>query len=187
MFWNLAVVICLLGPAPEGRQDANRPTDTGNAQVEETIGDPASQPAQDAGTGRSGRRTPTQIRIMRQLIAEKERRRPIVPPSRPGRDGGGDADGAQRLLVEGTTLTNRQGRLIREAEGAFFEFAALEGEGSPRRLQINRNGLLELMEELAAIGTARFTVSAEVSVYRGRNYLLIRHAVLRVSNGNISP
>lgn len=187
MFWNLAVVICLLGPASEGRQDATRPTGTGDAGVQETTTPPASQPVQNAGAGRSGRRMPTQILIMKQLIAEQERRRPIIPPSRPGRGEDGDADGAQKLLVEGTTLTNRQGRLIREAEGSFFEFAALEGEGSPRRLQINRNGLLELMEELAAGGTARFTVSAEVSVYRGRNYLLIRHAVLRVGNGNISP
>lgn len=187
MFWNLAVVICLLAPASALRQESNRSQDTRNTDVQETREKSASQPARGAATKRSGRRTPSQLQVIRQLIAEKERRRPIVAPSRPGRSDVGDGERAQKLLVEGTTLTSRQGRLIRETEASYFEFVALEGEGSPRRLRINRNGLLELMEELATNGTDRFTVSAEVSVYRGRNYLLIRHAISQVDNGNISP
>ena len=150
---------------------------------------PASQPA---GDDEDGRRTPRQIEILRDLIRERERPAPIIP-SRQRADGEttrrierGAAAADSRLLLEGTVIVERPGRFIIEDDRPRFTLT-LPGEAESRTMEFNRNELLEALERVARSGVNEFVISAQVSRYRGQNYLSLLKVLERVPNGNLSP
>lgn len=157
---------------------------------------PASMPAATeqapASSQPTGERTPRQLEILRDLLRERERPTPIIPPqprTTPAPVGRGmkPTDPADsRLLPDGASLIERPGRFVLEGQRAMF-IVRLDGETEPRALELHRNQLLEYMERSATSGLNEFTVSGEVSRYRGKNYLYLWKVLERVSNGNIAP
>lgn len=147
--------------------------------------DAASQPASQPTT--AGARRPAQAEILRNLLSEQAERPKPVLPTDSGRQGGDAAGSARGLLTEGTIVVERPGRLVREDGRAKF-LLHVEGEGpAPRAMPVLESQLLELMEREAEAGFAEFIVSAEVTRYRGTNYLLMRKVLRRTSHNNVAP
>jgi len=165
--------------------------DTGH---DPTVDDPpATQPASRPADSHSRLRTPTQADILKKLLALDRRPKPIRPVD-PGAASGGEPDATagfdpegQPLLLEGTHLAERPGRLVHEAGRAKFVFHVDGSSRAPRTMEILENGLLEAMERQAEAGFDKFIISADVTRYRDRNYLLLRKILRRVSHGNLSP
>jgi hypothetical protein len=130
-------------------------------------------------------RPPSQADILRKLLARDERATPILPqdPQKPGTTL--DVEGLP-LLLEGTFITERPGRLVHEDGRARFIFYP-EGGRISRSLEILQCQLLEMMEREADAGFSEFVVSGEVTRYRDRNYLLLRKILRRAGHGNLSP
>lgn len=150
-------------------------------------GAPATAPA-GQGDPATGLTRPTQSEIVRELI-QRTQDRPIMPASPvetvvPVRPSGAPADSG--LLLEGSMQIDRPGRLERLDDRARFVFVPTGGAEAVS-MELNRNQLLELMEREAAGGTTDFVITAEVSQYRGSNYLTLRKVLKRVSNANITP
>lgn len=153
--------------------------------------EPASQPASAPTTQPADPvlRQPEQADLLRKLLARRQRPEPILP-----RHEGASASTEPKvgpdghpLLVEGTFIAERPGRL-EHADGEAYYVFNLDGEGAgPRRIPILKNQLLELMEQEAQAGYQDFIVSADVTRYRGSNYLLLRKVLRRLSNGNLGP
>jgi hypothetical protein len=151
---------------------------------------PDTRPADGAATSqptesRTTVRPPTQADILRKLLAREERPTPIMPqdPQKPGVSV--DVEGLP-LLLEGTFITERPGRLVHEDGRARFVFHP-EGGRMSRSLEILQSQLLELMEREADAGFTEFVVSGEVTRYRDRNYLLLRKILRRAGHGNLGP
>lgn len=152
---------------------------------------PESQPA-SSQPGASGTtlRKPPQAAILRGLLRREERPAPIRPQD-PGTgatqpEAGKDASG-QPLLLEGTLLVERPGRLVIEGDRAKFVLQAGADSQATQSLEILPNQLLEAMEREAQGGMGDFIVTAEVTRYRDRNYLILRKILRRVAHGNLSP
>lgn len=164
-------MLCMAYAQDKAAQPASQPTPA-----------PATQPA-DAVL-----RQPEQADLLRKLLARRQRPEPILPRT----DGPSTAEAkvgpdGHPLLVEGTFIAERPGRLEHEDGEAYYVFN-LDGEGAgPRRIPILRNQLLELLEQEAQAGYQEFIVSADVTRYRGSNYLLLRKVLRRLSNGNLGP
>lgn len=147
---------------------------------------PQEQPStQPADPQPSTLRRPEQARILEQLIRDAERPRPVIPDiSTPLRapDGRHSPD----LLPEGTMLVERAGRLLRSGDRVAFEMQ-LEPPIGTQTLRLLPNAWLESMEREAAQGISDFVISAEVTRYRGENYLLVRKVRRHHSHGNLGP
>ncbi len=150
---------------------------------------PASQPVRSAPPAR---RTPKQVEILQNLLRDRERPAPIVSHHTSDKGlvpipGARTAEGGRPLILEGRTLVERSGRLVLE-DGTSFFVLTLEGEKEPRKMQLLPCELLEALERAAATSTSNeFVISAEVTRYRGANYLLLRKVLQRVGNGNLRP
>jgi hypothetical protein len=139
-------------------------------------------------TGTSGTlRKPVQAEMLKKLLAQKDRPVPIQPQTDPAHARPGPGPDGRTLLLEGTSLTERPGRLVREGGRAKFVFH-LDGESqAPRSMPILESQLLEMMEKEAEAGFQEFIVSGEVTRYRGTNYLLVRKVLRRTGEDNLSP
>lgn len=83
--------------------------------------------------------------------------------------------GGAKLLREGTFLASRRGRLIRTSDGNWtFAFDADRSGKADPSMTLMPCLNLQAMERLVERGgeSLSFTVSGQVFVYRGRNYLL---------------
>jgi len=152
---------------------------------EEGVTPPASQPTSQPAV-RATPRSPEQARIFQELLRDTERPRakPILSVSEDARSVAGDAS----LLPEGTVLIERPGRLVRSGERSEFHLKPdSPADGAPNVMEFNKNGLLEAMEAEAAAGVREFVISAEVTRYRGRNYLNLLKYGRRISHGNLGP
>ena len=138
---------------------------------------PASQPA-------AAPRVPPQVELLRPLLRRQARPMPILPRSSGAQDKGQDAKAEARLLAEGTLLVERPGQFVRANGVPTFRF-----EDAPElpAMQLLPNSWLEAMEELADNGFTRFVISAEVTRYRGKNYLLLVKFRRQASHGNVGP
>ena len=148
---------------------------------------PASQPASQPAT-RTSPRKPEQARILEDLLRDVEghRAKPILSVL-PDSAGGEAADGAG-LMLEGTVLIERSGRLVRIGSRSEFHFTAdTPGDDTQNMMEILKNRWLEAMEAEAEAGVKGFVISAEVTRYRGRNYLLLRKYRRQLSHGNLGP
>ncbi|MEP0848528.1 MAG: hypothetical protein HRF50_17110 [Phycisphaerae bacterium] len=168
----LQLIVCLpLEPSPAEQVAASQPAGAESR--------PTTSPARSAAM-----RKPEQARILEQLIRDAERPRPIIPDATAAQARGKATNGS--LLLEGTMIVERAGRLIRAGEQLLLE-TRLDGQDSPRKLPLVPNAWLEAMEGEAAAGNTEFIVTAEVTRYRGQNYLIIRKARRQVAHGNLSP
>jgi hypothetical protein len=91
------------------------------------------------------------------------------------------------LLLEGTMLVERAGRLVRDGEKSMFEFVSEAGDEHLHSMELLPSQLLEAMENEAEQGGETFIVSGEVTRYRGRNYLRLVKVLRRVGHGNLAP
>jgi hypothetical protein len=154
-----------------------------------------AEPPSPAGTPAPGSapanprtlRRPAQAEIIEDLLREREATGVILPQDP---QGGGVPLGAvaddSGLIPEGTILVERPGRLVSEGGRPTFVFLASASGGQLQAMEILPSQLLEAMERESAATTA-FTVSAQVTRYRGRNYLLLLKVLHRVGHGNLSP
>ena len=152
---------------------------------------PAAQPTSQPGVS-TRPRSPTQARILEELLrgTEQHATRPILPDtaSRNGEAAADAVEAGRTLLLDGTPIWNRSGRLVRAGDRSEFHFDPGEAEESgPTVMEFNKNALLEAMEAEAQAGVKEFRISAEVTRYRGRNYLILRKYRRQISNGNLTP
>jgi hypothetical protein len=172
---RLAVAALLAGGGISSLQDApNRVSPAAASQ-------PASKPAT-----RTAPRGPEQARILEELLRGSERRqvKPILSKPVEGQEGSEEQEGGT-LLLEGTVLIERAGTLVRGVDRSEFRFkSAGAGEERLEPMEFNKNSWLELMEAEADAGVREFVITAEVTRYHGRNYLLLRKFRRYMSNGN---
>jgi len=91
-------------------------------------------------------------------------------------------------LAEGTAVVQRVGRLVR-AEGRWsLASDSQRADAAEQPIRILPNRVLEMtIADLHRNENAVFTVSGEVTLYFGENYLLPRVAMRRVDTGNLGP
>lgn len=169
--WTLVIVAIITGAAP---QDSTPPT--------------ASQPT----TRRSSLRKPYDAELLSRLLRDKEATTPllpVMPDDRIGARANGNRSAARGdvRLPEGVRLVGRTGRLVRDGDNSYFEFDALEPNRALKRMRIHPNALLEQMERKMTQGAKTFKISAETTLYRGENYLLLKKEDAIMSGGNLSP
>lgn len=158
--------------------------DSSAATTQPTTG-PTSRPSGDAGM-----RRPEQAEILRGLLSRQER--PVPVPIEPKyerltpAERGLGADGLS-LLLEGTFVVERPGRIERDGDGLAFAFNYDPAAQQMRRLRLLPCQLLETIEYEMTGGYEDFIVSGEVTRYRGENYLLLRKVLRRMAHGNLSP
>lgn len=153
-------------------------------------GAPASAPTSAPANPRTLRR-PAQTEIIQDLLRQREQTGVILPQDpqagaaataiEPG--GGTDASG---VIPEGTILVERPGRLVSEGGRATFVFLAAATGAHAQTMELLPNQLLEAMERESGANT-EFTISGQVTRYRGRNYLLLLKVLHRLGHGNLSP
>ena len=157
-------------------------------------GPTTSQPTTKRGSAGKTKREAEQLEIIEKLLQRDSRERVILPrvPDAKGQRAvaaaKGGAESGAALLLEGTILFDRQGRLVLNGDHAEFEFQD-EGPGGGvlRTMEINKNANLETMERLAQAGATVFRISAEVTQYRDKNYLNILRVQRSVAHGNLGP
>jgi hypothetical protein len=178
--WILATVCTMMLVGQTG--------DSGPASKKSPDTQPTSRPAEAPSTLRK----PAQAVILKGLLGRTERPTPIQPQD-PQTPGGGPARAAdvdpdgQPLLLEGTLLVERPGRLVHEAGQAKFVFHVDADSSVTRTMEILPNQLLEAMEREAQAGFTEFIVTAELTRYKDRNYLMLRKILRRVGHGNLGP
>ena len=178
--WMLVTACALMavGQVGPSGSTASKPADT--------------QPATWPGEPSSTLRKPAQALILKGLLGRAERPAPIQPqdPQAPasGRAhaAGVDAEG-QPLLLEGTLLVERPGRLVHEDGHAKFVFQVDASSTVTKSMEILPNQLLEALEREAQAGFSEFIVTAEATRYKDSNYLLLRKILRRVGHGNLGP
>lgn len=147
--------------------------------------------------------------VMEQLLQQK-REAPVVQPTRdpevaaqPSRVGApaatvdldptvvGIAPGGEppKLLPEGTFLVSRRGRLARSADGAhvLFTFEA-DGPDTPEApmILLPCRKLQDMEDYVEKHGDQTvFSVSGEIHIYRGANYLMPTMMVIDIDRGNL--
>jgi len=177
IFGALFFAASLLTPEQAGDDAAGR---SGQPATDQAATQPASRPAP---------RDPEQARIFETLLRESDRphARPVLSEATgPATRGGEAATGA--LLLDGTPLSQCAGRLVCSGDRSLFEFkSGAPAEGAPSAMEILRNAWLEAMEAELATGVSEFIISAEVTRYRGRNYLLVRNYRRQIEHGNLNP
>lgn len=180
LIWTCALLLLL--PLPQSAE----PQEATTAQAPSET--PTSQPVEAQATLRK----PVQAEILRSLLGRQEHPKPIrpqVPADGDAEDGqalGIGPDG-QALLLDGTYLTERPGRLVHEGGRPKFVLQTEDGSRPSRTLELLPNQLLEALEREAEAGFTEFIVSGEVTRYNERNFLLLRKILRRVDHGNLSP
>ncbi len=148
---------------------------------------PATQPAGQTVSPRN----PTQARILAELLrdAEQARPRPILSDPDTGSVASpADLGDGVSLLPDGYLLGDRSGRLVRRGDHVEFHFTpGGPAEDAPGIMTLNKNALLEAMETEAEAGVKEFVISAEVTRYRGHNYLNLLKYRRQLSHGNLTP
>ena len=167
------------------------------AQSQEQAGGPAA-PA------------PSQDQVLDDLMQERESApvEPSVDPQTPGDPAStglpavqadmdsailGVAPGqeAPTLRREGDFVVSRRGRLVRSPDGAhmLFVFEADSRESPEPPMVLQRCRMLQSMEEIVQQrgDDVVFTVSGQVHVYRGANYLLPTMMKPAIDRGHLQP
>lgn len=111
----------------------------------------------------------------------KPKPQPSVAPIKGSRD--------QRLMPEGTYVSDRRGRLVKQGSDWLLAF---ESDGKvladPPILLLPNRWLEKMETDVTASPDAMiFRVSGEVTSYRGRNYLLLRKVLIERRAGAIQP
>lgn len=150
---------------------------------------PGTQPAPSTPAPSGAARRPEQAEVLRGLLQRQDRPSPTpIPPTDPIvplADRGLAPDG-QPLLLEGSFIVERAARIDRSDEQTAF-LLSLDGDGATRRFKAAPNQMLEAIEREAERGADEFIISAEITRYRGENYLVLRKALRRTPHGNLGP
>ena len=168
-------------------QDQAPPNPPPASQPQATTPSATSQPVEE----QSFPRNPTQAKILEELLREQGRDRVQPILSEGGADAGQpgeDAANRRSLLTDGARIYEKLGRLVVSEGRTEFHFSegALSKEIRPV-MAFNKNQLLEMMEREAERGAVEFIITADVSRYRGENYLTLLKYRRQVSHGNLSP
>lgn len=152
-----------------------------------TEGPPASQPASRPAKDPTAEERPPQQKLFEDLIRDSERQHRILPrvenPSPAVQRLADDAN----LLPEGLPLRERLGRIVRAGEATTFEFAPDGGDAPLATMEILPNTLRSMIEDQAAGTESEFIISAEITSYRGKNYLLLLNFRRNPAHGNLGP
>ncbi len=91
------------------------------------------------------------------------------------------------LLKEGTRVSGRVGRLVRESDWWVFVFESDSDTPADAPVRLLPNLSLGSMENLSVGGNQSpiFVISGELTVHAARNYMLIRRFRIRREDGNI--
>ncbi len=196
--WLVAAILASASLGTMGQESASRQTQSaapaGSFKPAPTqTAPPASQPATQP-TSEPTLRRPQQVDVLQKLLERQVRPEPILPEQperRPGRKlpdaNAVTASDGSPLLPEGTVLIERPGRLVVHEDRAEFVFAPDENHRAAATMEILKSQLLEAMESQAEGGDNQFIISAEVTRYHGRNYIILRKVLRRVPNGNLTP
>ena len=132
-----------------------------------------------------------QVEVLQKLLRRSEERRPLAPQAdnaATNRNASSPADGTESaLLPENTVIMQRSGRFIRRGDQGHFVFQTAVPGMSAESVEINKNRLLELMEREAERAGAEFVISAEITIYRGQNYLNLLMVRRSLPHGNLGP
>lgn len=161
---------------------------TDNPAAEATTDAAAAEADGDGEAEAETRRKPFQDEILMQLLREQEAPKaiPQQDPSTPDDLATRGPDDGRELLVEGTMIVERPAELETGAESVRLVIRLADGERT-LALEPLESSLRELLERQAKQGATNFTISGEVTRYRGKNYLLLRKVIQRVDNGNLRP
>lgn len=91
------------------------------------------------------------------------------------------------LWSEGTRLTGRVGRLVREMEWWTLAFESDSDDPAEPAVRLLPNLSLQRMEERVAgnIQSLVFVVTGDITEYRAQNFLLVRRFAVRRDDGNV--
>lgn len=148
---------------------------------------PASAPAASKPAAAPALRMPIQSEVYRALLQQEERATPILPHDAQRRQAAARQNAGRSLLLEGTILIDRPGKLLREGEKSSFRFRPTDETSDLKTLVLNPNSLLEAIERETEAGVTEFYITATVSVYHGENYLNLQKYRRQISHGNLSP
>lgn len=169
-------------------QDGATDNPAAESAAEATTDAAAAEADGDAEAEAETRRKPFQDEILMQLLREQEAPKaiPQQDPSTPDDLATRGPDDGRELLVEGTMIVERPAELETGAESVRLVIRLADGERT-LALEPLESSLRELLERQAKQGATNFTISGEVTRYRGKNYLLLRKVIQRVDNGNLRP
>jgi len=122
--------------------------------------------------------------VLRTILEAKPKNEPILPTNTPI-----GSTAARRLLPEGTPITRRAGRLIKDGEWWTYVFESNNPDEPEAPMKVLPSFYLEQMASRAeseSTGTV-FIISGFVTVYRGENFILVQMAMTRAGSGNFSP
>lgn len=150
---------------------------------------PQSAPAAGANRADTTEETPPQLdSVFRELIQNAERSRPIQPIAPQKQDDPAtQVPAATGLLVEGRVIYDRSGIYHRVDERGEFELGQPMDDTPATRFELLPNSWLEAMERDAESGITGFTITAEVTRYRGKNYLFLLKYRRQIEHGNLRP
>lgn len=109
----------------------------------------------------------------------------VLPGSAGGGGGGGNIETRGRLLREGSFLASRRGRMVRSSSGEWvFTFDSdAQGKSDPPMILMPCLNLMAMEKIAERAGEAlTFTISGQVFVYHGKNYLLPTMYVINRGN-----
>ena len=98
-----------------------------------------------------------------------------------------EASDSQMLMLDGSLVVNRPGRLIREGSWWTLVFESDRRETAESPIRLLPNQALEMMVRTSQSGSIGlvFIVSGEAALYNSENYLLIRSVTRRMDLGNL--
>lgn len=158
---------------------------------------PTPKPAEQKEPDKPGS-SPTATRILDLIEEDAESARPLDsitgaapevdavggPTARPSDSPVTDS---ARLWSEGTRLTGRVGRLVREMEWCTLAFESDSDDPAEPAVRLLPNLSLQRMEEYVAgnIRSPVFVVTGDITEYRSQNFLLVRRFTVRRDDGNV--
>ncbi len=188
--WVVALVACIavatgaLWPSSSAAQ-ADSPTTKPNEPKDPAAIDPPNPPST--------------FDILRKVMEKKRKATPAIPPSRPRSDPEDPMPvtdsqptvsprrGEHPRYPEGSVISDRVGRIVKRDDGWYFVFESDKKvlREPPMRLLPNR--YLQTMELCSANGTrpVKFRISAEVTDYKDKNFLLVRKVLIVHGTGNL--
>lgn len=172
-------------------------------RADETTESAPEKAAARAGTGDSATRPaearePTAEEVMERLMGHRTLRAVVLPQHQPvahatapapGEDDAGPNQPRGREgpgWAEGTLLVDRSGRVVPGDSWWMFVFEDRGQHSRHRPIRLLPNRLLETAISLSRGGThgVVFTVSGDVTLHRGANYLLLHKVLVRHDLGN---
>lgn len=142
---------------------------------------------------------PSTFEILQKVMEKKRKATPAIPPSMPRTDPSepmpltatqpsvNPRRSEHPRYPDGSMIVDRVGRIVKRDDGWYFVFESDKKvlREPPMRLLPNR--YLQTMELYSANGTrpVKFRISAEVTDYKDKNFLLVRKVLKLHDTGNL--